>query len=73
VCVCVCQCISSQSTEAHGRFLCVLAIKGEKKKKKFKKGGSITWGEGGVSERRDEEVGWGVDRFGGGGWGVCRE
>ncbi|CAB1439590.1 unnamed protein product, partial [Pleuronectes platessa] len=29
------QCISSQSTEAHGRFLCVLAIKG-------KKGGSIT-------------------------------
>lgn len=34
VCACVraraCRCISSQSTEAHGRFLCVLAIKGKR-------------------------------------------
>lgn len=50
VCVCVCQCISSQRTEAHGRFLCVLAIKGEKNGKKKEKGGSITWREAGRGE-----------------------
>lgn len=47
--MCVCQCISSQSTEAHGRFLCVLAIKG-------KKGGSIT-GEAGCGGGMGVRVG----------------
>lgn len=62
VCVHVCERISSRRTEAHGRFLCELAIKGGKGRGSTMGGrdamGGVGWGVCGGWGERKKLVGW---------------